>query len=538
MKTNRFVRMGKILKLAFGIIFQIYRYKITKKPKSEWDKLWSEIGERFRNTLFELEGLLIKIGQILSTRADLLPESFIKQIEDLTDHVPPSTWNEIEHVLESEWGGPVQELLQSIEEEAVASASIGEVYKGILKSGKQVAIKVQRPNIQSIIQTDFHTFKIIIWLIDLLVPVPKGFINFKVLYRELKQVIERELDFNIELQTQIYFSERFKDNSYVVIPSVYPELSTSKVLVMDWVIGERITNDDALLEMGVKRDVLVKHLLEIFLPQWLEPGTFHADPHPGNMLVTKKGKIILLDYGMVGDISKQDANCFQELIENVLSKNYGKAVECLRTLGFLLPEADARVIEKFLGEMASFQLSQLKAADIFALKKEMYEMVQVLPIQVPTRFVFLGRAFVTVEGIIQHLAPDGDLVEIAKPIFIKWLNQQGNAKWAFAWRWVQSQPLFKIFHTVTDFLNMPRKLEAMKEVEQRRHFQFQIYESRKKSLFQLLLLGTVGTGVGIYLTHSIITQFSVGILVVSGFGYIIAHIRQKKWMKYMPNKHR
>lgn len=538
MKANRFIRMGKILKLTFGIIFLIYRYKITKKPQSEWDKLWSEIGVRFRKTLFELEGLLIKIGQILSTRADLLPHSFIKQIEDLADHVPPSTWEEIEEVLESEWGGPVKEYVQSIEHEAVASASIGEVYKGILKSGKQVAIKVQRPNIQSIIQTDFHTFKIIIWIIDHFVPVPKGFINFKVLYRELKQVIERELDFNVELQTQIYFSERFKNKPYVLIPSAYPELSTSKVLVMDWVIGERITNDDALLEIGVNRNELVKQLIELFLPQWLEPGTFHADPHPGNMLVTKQGKIILLDYGMVGDISKQDASCFQELIENVLSKNYGKAVECLRSLGFLLPEADARVIEKFLAEMATFQLSQLKATDLFALKKEMYEMVQVLPIQVPTRFVFLGRAFVTVEGIIQHLAPDGDLVEMAKPIFLKWLNQQGNAKWAFAWRWVQSQPLFKIFHTVTDFLNMPRKLEALKEVEQRRSFQFQIYETRKKHLFQLLWLSIVGIGAGIYSTHSFITQLSVGLFVASGIGYIFSHFKLKKWMKYMPNKYR
>lgn len=538
MKTNRFVRMGKILKLAFGIIFQIYRFKITKKPQSEWDRLWSEIGERFRKTLFELEGLLIKIGQILSTRADLLPESFIKQIEDLADHVPPSTWDEIEQVLESEWGGPVQEFLRSIEQEAIASASIGEVYKGVLKSGKQVAIKVQRPNIQSIIQTDFHTLKIIIWILDHLVPVPKGFINFKVLYRELRQVIERELDFNIELQTQIYFRERFKDKSYVVIPNPFPELSTSKVLVMDWVIGERITNENALFEMGVNRNELVKHLIEIFLPQWLEPGTFHADPHPGNILVTKQGKIILLDYGMVGDISKQDANCFQELIENILSKNYGKAVECLRHLGFLLPEADSRVIEKFLAEMASFQLSQLKAIDIFALKKELYEMVHVLPIQVPTRFVFLGRAFVTIEGIIHLLAPDGDLVEMAKPIFLRWLNQQGNAKWAFAWRWFQSQPLFKIFHTITHFINMPRKLEALKEVEQRRHFQFQIYETRKKQLFQFVFLGIVGIGVGIYLEHALITQIFGGILVVSGIGYIISYIKLKKWMKYMPNKHR
>lgn len=167
---NKLVRMSKVLSMAFVIFLQIYWYKIRRKPKTEWDILWGKIGERYRKTLFELEGLLIKVGQILSTRADLLPKAFISQIEDLTDKVPPSEWSEIEAILVAE---SLQQQFLSIEKKAVASASIGEVYKGVLLDGTEVAIKVKRPHIDTIVQTDFRVLAIIIWFADHLVPFQK-----------------------------------------------------------------------------------------------------------------------------------------------------------------------------------------------------------------------------------------------------------------------------------------------------------------------------------------------------------------------------
>ncbi|MEH7110722.1 ABC1 kinase family protein [Bacillus sp. JJ1764] len=284
MKTkSKMARASKVLSLFFGIFLQIYWYKIRKKPKAEWDHLWERIGERFRNTLFDLEGLLIKIGQILSTRADLLPNTFIKQIEDLTDQVPPSNWSEIEEILEKEWGNKFHQNFQSIEKVAIASASIGEVYKGVLKGGTEVAIKVKRPNIDSVIQTDFRILSFIIWFADHFIPMPKGFINFRVLFKELKQVIERELDYSKELDTILFFQERFKVMEQVKIPNVYPELSTSDVLVMEWVDGIRLTDLKALDKNKVSGEEMAQLLLKVFFPQWLEPGMFHADPHPGNV---------------------------------------------------------------------------------------------------------------------------------------------------------------------------------------------------------------------------------------------------------------
>ena len=530
--------MSKVLSLVFGIFFQIYWYKIIRKPQAEWDKLWGSFGARFRQTLFELEGLLIKLGQILSTRADLLPPSFISQIEDLTDKVPPSDWIEIEGILEKEWGNSLQQHFQSIEKTAIASASIGEVYKGVLQDGTEVAIKVKRPNIDSIVETDFRILSIVFWLVDHLVPLPKGLMNFKVLFKEVKQVIARELDYSKELNTILTFKDRFKEMDIVQIPAVYAELSTSNVLVMEWVEGLRLTNNEAINQLPVSRQELAQRLLKVFLPQWMEPGTFHADPHPGNVLVSKEGKIILLDFGMVGELSKKDAGYFQGLIESFLAKNYPKAVECLFQLGVLLPEAESRTIERILAEFITFQPAHLKEMDLLALKLEINNLIQSLPIQIPTRFVFLGRSVVTIEGIIRNLAPEAELLELGKPVFMEWLNTQGNNKWLFVWQWLQSQPVFKIFHSVNEFLNAPQKMEQLKEVEQRRQFQFTMYENTKKQLFQLTLFGFTGIAAGFYSAHALIWELSAGVAASGCVGYFICCYRLKKWMKYMHEKRR
>ncbi|WP_260508105.1 AarF/ABC1/UbiB kinase family protein [Cytobacillus firmus] len=536
-ERSKWLRMYKVFSLALLIIVQIYWYKWTRKSEAEWEKLWSGIGKRFRTTLFELEGLLIKIGQFISIRSDLLPNAFIQELQDLTDKVPASEWSEIQRILNEEWGSELSKKVVAIEKEAIASASIGEVYKGALEDGSIVAIKVQRPDIQSIVHTDFRTLSILVWVADRFVPIPKGFINLKVLFQELKQVIERELDFTKEKDTLLYFKERFNDNEMVKIPGVHQELCTSKVLVMEWVEGKRLNDSAAVEKLEILRQDLARRLMKIFMPQWLEPGMFHADPHPGNVLFTREGRIILLDFGMAGEISKKDAVSFQNLIESILAKNYSKAVECLSQLGFLLPEANAGTMEKLLSEWMAFDLSQGKDMDLVALKLELNDLIAALPIQVPTRFVFLGRSFMTIEGIVRHLAPEDDLLELGKPVFTEWLSSQGN-KWSFIWSIIQSQPLFKIFHSAAEFLETPRKLEKMKEAGQRREFQFTIYENRKKQLFQLFLLGLTGSGFGIYLDEMMIMQLSAGIAAIALAAFGVNSWRLGKWLKYMPEKRR
>lgn len=532
MKSERkWYRMWKILSFALSLFIQVYWFKFLKKPSKDWDKLWDKFGRQFRETLFELQGLLIKVGQMLSIRADLLPNQFIKQIEDLVDQVPPSPWNDIKEVLEREWQGSIEKKLQAIEPRAVASASIGEVYRGVLRDGTEVAIKVQRPTIPSIVRTDFQSLAIIIWFAHYFAPVPKGFISFKKLFQELKQVIERELDYKKEMNTAKHFQQRFQAIPNLKIPTVYEELCTSKVLVMEWIEGFRITDIQSLERNNIDRIELAQRLFQIFLPQWLEAGMFHADPHSGNVLIKEDGTLVLLDFGMVGEISKADAANFQGLLEGILLKNYSKAVEALLNLGFLLPGTNLKSIEKLLADAISFDLSQLKELDLFRVKKDMTELIYSLPVQVPTRFVFLGRSFVTIEGIFFSLCPEKEPLEIIKPVFINWLNQSDTNKWKLFFKWVHSLPVFQIIHSITGLIEKPQQFLDQKELQQQRDFQFTIFENKKKQVFILGLIGVIGVFFGVYEQIEVIWKGSLGLIGISFIGYVICSWQQKKWLK-------
>jgi predicted unusual protein kinase regulating ubiquinone biosynthesis (AarF/ABC1/UbiB family) len=524
-------RMWKVLTFALSVFVRVYWYKLRRKSPADWDNLWVDIGSKFRQLLFELEGLLIKVGQMLSIRADLLPHSFIKQIEDLVDQVPPTDWEEIKKVLEKEWGGSLEEKLQSIEPKAIASASIGEVYQGMLKDGTKVAIKVQRPTIRSIVQTDFRSLSMIIWFAHHFAPVPKGFISFKQLFKELKLVIERELDFAKEQESALYFQQRFKNVVGLIIPQVYQDLSTSKVLVMEWVDGVRITDTDALEKFSVDREELAQRLFRVFIPQWLEEGMFHADPHAGNVLVQSDGTLVLLDFGMVGEITKNDASNFQRLLEAVLFKNYSKAAEVLVDLGFLLPNANLKIIEKMLSDALALNLNQLKELDILALKKEMNSIVKSLPIQVPTRFVFLGRSFVTIEGMVHTISPDQMTIDIVKPAFMDWINDSETNKWKLILKWIQSQPVFQLFHTVTDLVNKPQQYLEQRETQQLREFQFTMFENQKKQSFGLGVVGIIGALAGMFLYSPLLWQASAGVVGISLLAYMVSSWKQKKWLR-------
>lgn len=532
---NKLWRMWKILSLALSIVVRVYWYRLPGKSQWEKDKLWERIGKEFKDTLFELNGVLIKVGQLLSIREDLLPKGFISQIQDLVDHVPPSPWDQIQSVLEREWGTSISSIVMDIDKEAVASASIGEVYKARLLDGTQVAIKVQRPEIPILVKTDFRTLSIIIWFARHFAPMPKGFLDFKMLYRELKQVIEQELDFSKEMSTAISFKHRFKDHSNVKIPAMYPDHCTDKVLVMEWVDGVRLNDKEAINVYGLDGQKLAQHLFRLFLPQWLEPGIFHADPHAGNILLQPDGSFVLLDFGMIGEISKRDSAHFQDLLEGVLLKNFRKASEALAHLGFLLPNASPKTIEPVLKEFVTLDMEQFKKMDMISVKKEINDMVKSLPVQVPTRFIFLGRSFATIEGLVHTLSPDEETLDVVKPAFLDWVKDGNTNKWELLMKWVGAQPVFQTVQKVRQLLDVPERALEQKNRQQLNEFQFNLFESQKKQAFILLLAGGAGGFTGLGFGMEFIWQGSFGL---AGFGitlYWMVDIRQRAWLKKLKN---
>ena len=527
----RIWRAWKVISLGISIAFRLYFAKIRRLSPEETEQLWGRIGRDFRDTLFELNGILLKVAQLMSIREDVLPKSFISEIKDVVDQVPASPWEQIERVLETEWQSPISEKVRHVNPQAIASASIGEVYKGVLLDGTAVAIKVQRPEIPELVKIDFWSLGVVLHIAKYLAPMPKGFIDFNKLYAELRQVIEAELDFHREMQSAMSFSQRFGSQEGILIPAVYPDLSTRRVLVMEWVDAYRINDATAIQACPVSAEELNLRLLKLFLPQWLEAGVFHADPHAGNLLLKEDGTIVLIDFGMVGEISKLDASHFQALIEGLLLKNYTMAAKALDELGFLMPVTDLKQMERSLTQFAALDFDEFKRMDMLEAQKEINALVKSLPIQVPTRFVFLGRSFATIEGIVRQLNPDKEITTLIKPAFMEWLKSSNLSRWELLFKWVQAQPLYHGVQKVIHFIDAPTRAMEQREIHHLQSLRHSTFENGKKHAVTLLIVGLVICAFGLSSADQVLFLFGSGIASISTIGYALIGMRQRKWKR-------
>lgn len=365
------------------------------------------------------------------------------------------------------------------------------------------------------------------WCAKTFSPSTRKFVNFPQLAKEMRQVVERELDFRNEREAALAFQERLADSEDVCIPTPFPDFCTSKVLVMEWV--ETYPLLDPPFE--VDRKELAQKLLCLFLPQWFQPGTFHADPHTGNVLLNREGKIVLLDFGMVDQITKRDSDSIQALVEAVLLKDPANMVQAFSRLGFLLPSADLKEMERLLEQAMTFDLNSLKEMDMLEMKLKTNGLVNSLPIQVPTRFIFLGRSVATVQGILQALCPEENLMEIGRPFFLDFLKQQGNNRWKLLWQWVSVLPLVKAVREVPELLREPKRHREWKAEEQKRGFQFARYESAKRYAFVLLVISIGFAFKGMLMHERLLFQSALIMGGVTAVAYVWNSYRQRKWMK-------
>ncbi|HEU4962755.1 MAG TPA: AarF/UbiB family protein [Bacilli bacterium] len=526
MGDNRWYRIFTVVGLAVRIFGRIFWAQKVRRSEAYRERVWRSVAIQFRDKMYELEGLLIKVGQLLSVRGDLLPSAFIEEMKQLVDQVPPAPWAEVEAQLAAEWGSSYRERLRSIDQTPVASASIGLVYKGVLQDGTPVAIKVRRPNIQPIISADFQALAIVMWCAKTFSPSTRRFINFPLLAKEIRQVVERELDFLNEMETAQAFQERLADSEDVCIPTPFPDFCTSQVLVMEWVETYPLLDPP----FDTDRKKLAQKLLRLFLPQWFHPGTFHADPHTGNVLLNREGKIVLLDFGMVDTISKRDSDSIQALVEAILLKDRKKMVQGFSRLGFLLPSADLQEIEQLLGQAMTLDLNQVKEMDMLEMKLKINELVSSLPIQVPTRFIFLGRSVATVQGILQALCPEEDLMEIGKPVFLDFIKEQGNSRWKLLWQWLSALPLVKAVREIPELLQEPKRLREWKAEEQKRGFVFARYETAKRYAFVLLVLSLGFACTGMLMHDDRVFRVAVVSGALTALAYVWNSLLQRKWM--------
>lgn len=396
---------------------------------------------RLRETALQLEGLLIKLGQFLSTRVDVLPESFTHQLKDLRDAVPPVPWPQLRAALEQELGCAVSQVFERFTEAPVASASLGQVHRARLLDGRDVAVKVQRPGVADLVRVDLQAVLQVVRLFRRFRGVEQR-VDLLALYRELERTTLEELDYLTEAEHARRFAANFAKQDDVIVPEIYPEHGTRRLLLMEFVSGLRLDDREALVQAGQNPDALAERVVRTYLQQVLRDGLFHADPHPGNIFAGPEGRLIYVDFGMMGQLSAQDRATFGRFVMAIVHRDYDALVQAVGDLGFLRPHADRQVLKRGLA-LALDQMSGLGAggplsAGFEDFLEEMREFIHSEPFQLPTQYAFLGRAAGILLGVCTGLDPEVDFVRLLRENALPYLDldgkgqprQEGGIPWA------------------------------------------------------------------------------------------------------------
>jgi predicted unusual protein kinase regulating ubiquinone biosynthesis (AarF/ABC1/UbiB family) len=368
-----------------------------------------------KDNLIELGPTFIKIGQSLGTRADLLPLPFVKALGELQDSVP-SFPNAVAFArIEKELGKKINEVYEEFDVEPIAAASLGQVYRAKLFTGEEVAVKVQRPNLNSIIKGDIEIMRKIAKFAERFPSLNEN-ADWAGMLREFDETVHEEMDYSAEGKNAERFSEHFKEWTNVHVPKIYWHATTDKVLTMEFIHGTKVTSLDELNARGVSPEKVNRLLIRTYLKQLLEDGFFHADPHPGNLLVMPDGRLAFFDFGMVGRITPKLQAKMIDAFLHVVAKDAEGIAQDLIDLEFLKPGADETKIREVVVKMFALHLD-LKLKDV-KFKELTYDLADVMydyPFRLPSNFTYIMRALMTLEGIGIITDPEFNFFETAKP---------------------------------------------------------------------------------------------------------------------------
>jgi len=368
-----------------------------------------------KEKLIELGPTFIKIGQSLGTRADLLPLPFVKELGTLVDQVPPFP-NEIAFArIEQDLGKKINEVYAEFEIEPIAAASLGQVYRARLFTGEEVAVKVQRPNLEASIKGDLEILKKVANFAERFPQLNEN-ADWSGMLREFNETVHEEMDYSSEGHNAERFRENFKNWSNIHVPKIFWHATTTKVLTMEFIHGTKVVDLDALRAKSIAPEKVNRLLIRTYLKQLLEDGFFHADPHPGNLLVMPDGRLAFFDFGMVGRITPQLQAKMIDAFFHVVGKDPAGIAQDLIDLDFLKPGTDPNVVRPVVEKMFQFHLN-LKLKDV-NFKELTYDLADVMydyPFRLPSNFTYIMRALMTLEGIGIITDPEFNFFETAKP---------------------------------------------------------------------------------------------------------------------------
>ncbi len=400
-------------KFGFGNIIRAVRSGLTVDTRSSQEILDqfkeqpSSMASRLRSAIEELGTTYIKFGQMLSTRYDLLPRDIIDELAKLQDSSPQMLFDTIEAILNQAYGD-YHDIFESIEEKPLGSASIAQAHRATLKDGTKVVIKIQRPNLLPLIRSDIDILNLFARVLDNNIE-EIAYFGLPDLIREFEQSIISELDFCHELENIEYFERKYGENPMFVFPTPFKELSRQNILVMREIEGQKITAVEANTENAHR---MADAILDMAFDMVFREGVFHADPHPGNVFATPDNKIGLIDFGLVGKFTKSQRSEFTRII---LAVHFGDCAVIARTL-LSLGHPTKRVIlcdleAEISNILSRYYQASLKDIDIASFATDFISAGQKFAVQIPSEFTNAIRALINIEGIIQYLNPDFDIIK-------------------------------------------------------------------------------------------------------------------------------
>ena len=368
-----------------------------------------------RTTLEDLGPTYVKMGQIMSSRSDLLPASYCHELENLRQNVKPLDPAVARAVIEQETGKKIEEIYAEFRDEPLGSASIGQAHYGVLKDGTRVVTKVQRPLVADMMKKDFVLLKKLSELVNIVEEDSDGqVIDFKSVIDELERVTNDELDFRIEAENTRFFKENcIEDGEAVSCPTVIDELTTSRIFTMTFVDGCSVADKERLEAEGCDLDSIGRAIVENYVHQVLDVGVFHADPHQGNIMVSH-GRPYWIDFGMIGRISEKDIAIIEEMVKAMLERDEEALVDAVMSMGAASSATDrakltqdaAVYIKKYMNAKS---ISDINMTEVF---DEIMGVAAKNHISMPGRFTMLARSVTTMEGVIEQLCPDLNIFEL------------------------------------------------------------------------------------------------------------------------------
>ncbi len=395
----------------------------AEKPVFEYSR-W----ERVRLAVEELGATFIKGAQVLSNRPDILPKELILELEKLQDNVPAFKYELARQIIEEDMGKSLETIFSYFNEKPIGAASIGQVYAAKLKTGERVVVKVQRPEVAQLIETDISIIKEIVRRGESYFE-GLGILNPMDVVEAFERSMQKELDYKNEARNIIQFREFYKDHKEFYVPNAYKSISTGRVLVLEFVKGCKITDVEQIIKWGLSPTQIAENGMNIYLTQIFEFGYFHADPHPGNVLVREDGVICLIDFGMVGKLTRRDKYAFSGIFIGMVQQNAQAMAINLRKLAIDDQVEDMRALEQDLNllveDFSALDVGESSIADLTArIQKLIYD----YKLRVPGSIFIILRAIAILEGIGKSIHPDMNVFRYVKPYGAKLIQEQYSPK--------------------------------------------------------------------------------------------------------------